>query len=213
MSLLALEVIHVDVRVASVDFAYHSCVGWLADGDESLVRLLAVGSCGITDPDPDYPTTVGKDLVDASETQDDQIPVVPRELVEHPAAPDSYGKVYAVCCTDDACQWRGDLYADPAYASPAGKCPACGQALRVDFSRHNWGIAARGPGYHSTAWGRRRKQDLIRRSEKMATKQWDNVDPGSVVNPERVVNPTSGGVYDPNSKFNKHKNVNKKIIY
>jgi hypothetical protein len=151
--------------------------------------------------------------------EQDIVPEVPRHLVKNPPdlAADGEpltGRVYPVVCPDEEqCGWWGDMEVKQGSFSPEGQCPDCGQNLQVDFSRLSWGIGTRGAGYHSTAWGRRRKQDMIRRNQKLEKKQWQDTEPLSVVNPERVVNPTPGGPYDPESKFNKHKKRNSKVIY
>lgn len=139
--------------------------------------------------------------------------LVPPELVDHPASTAGWdGLPRAVACTNPECGWKGE--AAVSTGSPAtGKCPRCSSAFNMDLQRHSWGIGSRGPGFHSTKFGQRRKKSLIARSEKLAQTQWDNQPPLSVVNPTRVVNPTPGGPFDPNSKFNKHQPKNTKIIY
>jgi hypothetical protein len=150
----------------------------------------------------------------------DEIDQVPRELVKNPPplgddGTPLQGRVYNVECVNPSCGWWGDIEIDYGNFLPEGTCPECGDSLRVDFSRQacTVGIGTRGAGYHSTAWGRRRKQDMLRRSQRLERKQWDNIPINSVVNPERVVNATPGGPLDPNSVFNKHKKKPAKVIY
>jgi len=144
--------------------------------------------------------------------QEFEIPVVPRENVKFPPPEDYDGVQHPVECTNPECDFFGDMGVE--FGKPIeGTCPECGGELRKDFSRHMWGIDSRGPGFHSTKIGDRIKRDRIARSEKLAQTQWDNHDPGNVVNPDRVLNPTKGGPFDPNSKFNKHNKRNTKIIY
>jgi hypothetical protein len=157
------------------------------------------------------------------ETEDNEFEVlqVPRDCVKFPPPLNEdgvplQGRVYNVECSDvEYCCWWGDIEIEYGRWVPEGVCPDCGKELQVDFGRQakTVGIGSRGAGYHSTAWGRRRKQDMIRRSKKLESKQWDSVDHGNVVNPERVVNPTPGGPYHPDSIFNRHKKKGTKIIY
>lgn len=142
-----------------------------------------------------------------------EIPQVPRECVKTPPDEGYAGRVYPVECTDEECGYWGDMEVHAGCFQPEGICPDCKKQLRIDFSRHMWGIGTQGPGYHSTAWGRRRKQELIKRNDKLRGKQWETNAPGSVVNPERIVNATEGGVFDPNSRFNRHKKKNTRVIY
>lgn len=129
--------------------------------------------------------------------------IVPADLLEHPSDPPS-PNLRPVRCSDESCGFVGE--ADIAFGQETkGLCPDCGSEIETDFMRMTWGIGSRGPGFHSTKFGARRKKDMIRKNEKLAKTQWENVNPGSVVNPDRVVNPTEGGVFDPNSKFNAHK--------
>jgi hypothetical protein len=130
-------------------------------------------------------------------------PIVPSDLLDHPS--DSPSNTYRpVKCSNLACEFLGE--ADVKFGQPpTGTCPDCGDPIGLDFSRMTWGIGSRGPGFHSTKFGQRRKHSMIARSEKLAKSQWDNHAPQGNINPHAVRNPTEGGVYDPNSKFNKHK--------
>jgi hypothetical protein len=141
-----------------------------------------------------------------------EISIVPRDNVKFPP-PEGYdGVQHPVECTSSGCDFWGDMNVEFG-KSITGTCPKCGSELQKDFSRHMWGIDSRGRGFSETKIGQRIKKDRIARSERLAKTQWDNVNPGNVVNPDRVVNPTEGGVFDPNSKFNRHKKKNTKIIY
>lgn len=141
-----------------------------------------------------------------------EVVTVPRENVKFPP-PEGYdGVQHPVECTTFGCLFWGDMGVE--FGKPVeGTCPDCKGALQKDFSRHMWGIDSRGAGFHGTKIGDRIKRDRIKRSEKLAKTQWENHDPGSVVDPDRVVNPTEGGVFDPNSKYNRHRKKNTKIIY
>jgi hypothetical protein len=162
-----------------------------------------------------------KENLEEIENGEFDIPQVPRECVKFPPPLNEegiplQGRVYNVECPDtEGCGWWGDIETDYGQFLPEGLCPDCGKELRVDFSRQakTVGIGTRGAGYHSTAWGRRRKQEMIRRNKKLERKQWENVPTNSVVNPERIVNPTPGGIYDPRSIFNKDKRKPAKVIY
>jgi hypothetical protein len=141
-----------------------------------------------------------------------EVPTVPRENVKFPP-PEGYdGVQHPIECVNPECDFFGDMGVEFG-KDVIGTCPDCGGILQKDFSRHSWGIDSRGPGFHGTKIGDRIKRDRIKRSEKLAISQWDNHDPHNVVDPDRVVNPTKGGVFDPNSKFNRHKKKNTKIIY
>jgi hypothetical protein len=140
------------------------------------------------------------------------IPAVPRENVTFPPAEGYDGVQHPVECTNLECDFWGDMGVE--FGKPIeGTCPACGGVLQKDFLRHRWGLDSRGPGFHGTKIGDRIKRDRIKRSEKLAQTQWDQHDPGSVVDPDRVVNPTLNGPFHPDSKFNYHKKKNTKIIY
>lgn len=145
---------------------------------------------------------------------DEEIEVlyVPRENVKYPP-PEGYdGVQHPVECTNPVCDFWGDMGVE--FGKPVeGTCPKCKSELRKDFSQHMWGIDSRGAGFHGTKIGQKIKRDRIARSEKLAKTQWENHDAGTVVDPDRVVNPTQGGVFDPNSRFNRHKKKNAKIIY
>lgn len=152
-------------------------------------------------------------MSDHEEVYDEvEVLIVPREKTMFPP-PEGYNGVrHSVECTNEECDFTGEMGVE--FGKPIeGICPDCGSPLRKDFSCHMWGIDSRGPGFHSTKIGDRIKRDRIKKSEKLAVSQWDNHDPGSVVNPDRVMNPTEGGVFDKNSKFNKHRKKNTKIIY
>jgi hypothetical protein len=142
-----------------------------------------------------------------------EISSVPRENAKFPPPEGYSGVQHPVECTNIECGFWGDMGVE--FGKPVeGTCPQCGGILQKDFSRHMWGIDSRGPGFHGTKIGDRIKRDRIKRSEKLAKTQWENHDATKFVqNPERIVNPTEGGVFDPNSKFNKHKKKNTKIIY
>ena len=79
----------------------------------------------------------------------------------------------------------------------------CGGKMFFDWGQMGFNFKMSGPGYHSTKQGQKMKRERIKRSEKLAKTQWDNHAP--VPLPEGVTpkNPTKGGPYDPNSKFNK----------
>ena len=82
---------------------------------------------------------------------------------------------------------------------PLVKCPSCKKnKLHKKFSLS--AIAMRGPGFSETKIGRKRKADMIRRSEKLAKSQWDNVEPVKVPEGRVVKNPTPGGPYDKKKK-------------
>jgi len=141
----------------------------------------------------------------------DEIETVPRENVKFPPQEGYDGVQHPVECTK--CSFFGDMGVEFG-KEVVGTCPACGSELQKDFSRHSWGIDSRGPGFHGTKIGQRIKKDRIARSEKLAKTQWDQHDYKSAVqNPDRVINGTEGGPYDPNSKFNRHKKKNTKVIY
>jgi hypothetical protein len=142
-----------------------------------------------------------------------EVEIVPRENVAYPPAEGFDGVSHPVECTNEECGFWGEMAVE--FGKPIeGICPECRSALRKDFSQHMWGIDSRGAGFHGTKIGQRIKKDRIARSEKLAKTQWDNHDPNKfIVNPDRIVNPTEGGVFDPNSRFNKHKKKNTKIIY
>ena len=93
----------------------------------------------------------------------------------------------------------------PPWDTPLAICPFCGGNMVFKIAGMGGGISARGPGLHSSAFGRRRKADMLRRHEKLGKTQWDNVEPPSL--PEGVVprNPTTGGPFDPNGPFVKKK--------
>jgi hypothetical protein len=146
------------------------------------------------------------------ETEELEIPVVPRDNVKFPP-PDGYdGVQHPVECSNPECGFFGSMAVDFGQ-EVTGTCPECGGELQKDFSRHSWSIAGRGAGYYGTKMGQRMKRDRIARSERLAKTQWEQHDPGNVVNPDRVLNPTLGSPFDPNSKFNRHKKKNTKIIY
>jgi hypothetical protein len=141
---------------------------------------------------------------------EDEIMTVPRENVKYPP-PDGYdGVQHPVECTK--CGFFGDMGVEFG-KEIAGTCPVCGSDLQKDFSRHSWGIDSRGRGFHGTKIGDKIKRDRIARSERLAKTQWENHDPGNVVNPDRVLNPTPGSPFHPDSKFNRHKKKNTRIIY
>jgi hypothetical protein len=158
------------------------------------------------------------DNIEQQEVQQYEVRQVPRENVKFPPQEGDNeggenGRMYSVCCSDPECGFWGDLTTDYRVFDPSGECPDCGKPLQVDFQRMSWGVDSRGPGFHSTKIGDRIKRDRIKRNEKLAQTQWENHSAGNVVNPERVLNPTKGGPFDPNSKFNKHKQKNTKVIY
>lgn len=141
-----------------------------------------------------------------------EIPTVPRDNVKFPP-PEGYdGVQHPVECTNPECDFWGDMGVEFG-KDVEGICPECSGVLQKDFSRHRWGLDSRGPGFHGTKMGDKIKRDRIKRSEKLAVSQWEQHDPGNVVNPDRVLNPTKGGPFDPKSKFNRHKKKNTKIIY
>lgn len=138
---------------------------------------------------------------------------VPRENVKFPPPEGYAGVQHPVECTNPECDFWGDM--GVAFGQEVeGTCPDCGGLLVKDFSRHMWGIAGRGPGYYGTKMGQRMKRDRIKRSEKLAQTQWEQHDYTTAVqNPDRVINGTEGGPYDPSSRFNRHKKKNTRIIY
>ena len=141
------------------------------------------------------------------------IMVVPRENVKFPPPEGYEGVQHPVECTNPECDFWGDMGVEFG-KEVSGTCPICNGKLQKDFSRHMWGIDSRGRGFHETKIGQRIKKDRIAKSEKLAKTQWDQHDYRTAVqNPERVINGTDGGPYDPNSKFNKHRKKNTRIIY
>ena len=141
-----------------------------------------------------------------------EICYVPRHLVTYPPLDGYDGVQHPVECTNPECDFFGFMGVEFG-KDVTGICPDCSGILQKDFSRHSWGIDSRGAGFHGTKIGQKIKRDRIARSEKLAKTQWDNHDAGTVVDPDRVVNPTEGGIFDKNSKFNRHKKKNTKIIY
>jgi hypothetical protein len=81
----------------------------------------------------------------------------------------------------------------------------CGGNMFLDWSKMRFGISARGPGFHGTKFGARRKKDMIARSEKLAKSQWFNHEPIKTGEGMKARNPTPGGPLDPNSRFAKKK--------
>lgn len=88
-----------------------------------------------------------------------------------------------------------------------GTCPQCNKPKLVCYwgSYMQFGFKMKGPGFHSTKQGQRQKRERTRDIAKLRETQWENHEPTNVRDPSRVRNPTPGGVYDPNSKFNKGK--------
>jgi predicted nucleic acid-binding Zn ribbon protein len=142
-----------------------------------------------------------------------EVPTVPRANVRFPP-PEGYdGVQHPVECVNPECGYIGDMGVEFG-KDIEGTCPDCGGELRKDFSRHMWGIDSRGAGFHGTKIGDRIKRDRIKRSEKLAQTQWEQHDYRTAVqNPDRVLNGTEGGPYDPNSKFNRHRKKNTRIVY
>jgi hypothetical protein len=93
--------------------------------------------------------------------------------------------------------------------NPIAIC-TCGGNMYTDISKYRTGISARGPGFHGTKFGMRRKRDMIARSEKVGKSQWENHEVRPPAEGARVENPTPGGPLDPNGPFAKKKT--KKII-
>ena len=88
---------------------------------------------------------------------------------------------------------------------PVAIC-TCGHEMFTDFSKFRVGISARGPGFHSTKFGMRRKAEMVKRSERLAKTQWDNHQPIASGEGMRARNYTKDGPLDPNSKrFGKKK--------
>jgi len=82
-------------------------------------------------------------------------------------------------------------------------CPHCGEGMIANLSGYSTGISARGPGFHSTKFGMRRKRDMIRRNEKLRTSQWENHEPPPLLEGKKITNPTKDGPYDPNGRMHK----------
>lgn len=79
-------------------------------------------------------------------------------------------------------------------------CPECGasKSYSMIFSVPNFRMGKKG--YHSTKQGMRRKAEQTRKNERLGDTQWENHEPLKVSDPTKVVNPTEGGVFDPNSR-------------
>lgn len=84
-------------------------------------------------------------------------------------------------------------------------CPKCGGPMIRDWSKFSFGVASRGPGFHETKIGQRRKRDMVRRNEKLAKKQWDDHKPVTLSEGAKPRNFTPGGPYDPAGPFAKKK--------
>jgi len=100
------------------------------------------------------------------------------------------------------CDFHQDFYLEPGEEGNES-CPNCRGSLQIDWATLRFGLSARGPGVSSTKIGRRKAKALEERSSRLAKTQWDNFAPAPVPEGTRVRNPTPGGPYDPNSKFNR----------
>ena len=63
----------------------------------------------------------------------------------------------------------------------------------------------KGPGFHSTKIGQKRKREMTKRNERLAKTQWDNHEPNALLKGLVPRNPTPGGPYDPNGPHAKKK--------
>lgn len=108
------------------------------------------------------------------------------------------------------CGYTEDLQVDKDTESkkPLGVCPKCGGFLYLNWSAMNIGISMKGPGFHSTKIGQKRKREMIARNERLKKSQWEQFNPDAVKYYEEMktpINPTPGGPLDPNGPFAKKK--------
>jgi hypothetical protein len=135
-------------------------------------------------------------------------------LVQYPPKKGDVGLVMEMICPDDHRKGCGyschivissDETLDPKERCTS-ICPKCKEFLVLYWGQYMiFGIKMRGPGLHETKQGQKLKRDRLWRSKVLSEKQWENVQPVSINNPEKIRNPTPGGPLDPNSKFNKGK--------
>jgi hypothetical protein len=133
----------------------------------------------------------------------------------HPPVEDEYGRDESLICQPPSesypdkkgCGYTCVLRISTRSAPPdiLAVCPKCKGGMERDWSQFSFSVAARGPGFHETKIGQRRKRDMIRRNEKLAKTQWDNVEPMKLSEGATARNPTEGGVYDPKGPFAKKK--------
>lgn len=96
----------------------------------------------------------------------------------------------------------------PRDFSPEGEVYAickCGGEMKLDWGKMNFSFNFKGPGKYGTKKGQLHKRERTKRSERLAKTQWDNHQPLSINEGSTVQDPTPGGVYDPDSKFNRDK--------
>jgi hypothetical protein len=145
---------------------------------------------------------------------------VPKKLVKYPPKRKEKGTRCEVICPENkgGCGWLGHFMStdDPSIPEEEKNqalCPKCGNFLVLYWGDHFSFSFKMGPrGFHETKCGQRRKRDMEWRNKTLAHTQWENVAPLAVQNPAKVRNPTPGGPFDPNSRFNKGKKKPPKIL-
>lgn len=113
------------------------------------------------------------------------------------------------CQEDDSCGCEAEVSIEtvkrPPWDTPLAICPFCGGNMIFKIAGLSFAIAHKGPGLHSSAFGRRRKKDFLRRHDELGRTQWENVEPEPLAEGRVARNPTPGGPYDPNGPFVKKK--------
>lgn len=135
--------------------------------------------------------------------------VCPVENLTRPADSKKDGTNTELICPNDNRGGCGERFSalikdDAPEEECPGTCPDCGTPLVLywgDFFSFGFKMGARG--FHETKCGMKRKREMTKRNEELGRTQWETNEPVKVSNPGRVLNPTPGGIYDPNSRFNK----------
>lgn len=103
------------------------------------------------------------------------------------------GKTVPLKCGD--CDYTETVTVEFGADDETADCP-CGGLMSLDWGQLRPTVTSRGAGFHSTAWGRRRKKEFIERNERLKKEQWENHPVPYDGDPEKVANPTPGGPVD-----------------
>lgn len=134
--------------------------------------------------------------------------------VFNPPPEGDMGRPMDAICRNDDCQHKAHIWIsrETSWLGDLAECPECGSVMGFDPSTLNITINARGAGAHSGTIGDRKKRMMKERSEKLAKKQWDNVEPIKIPEGRKVRNPTPGGPLDPNGPFVPKKREKKTFV-
>lgn len=144
---------------------------------------------------------------DQPDHSQEQAPQIPEPRIFQPPKGDEMGTLHKVICENEECQHIADIWTakEAFWLGALAECPLCGADMHCDRSTINITIQAKGAGAHDGTIGDRKKRMMRERSDRLAKKQWENVEPVKIPEGRKPRNPTPGGIYDPNGPFVKKK--------